>query len=287
METPKATPLPYYLGGPQWQAPAWHSQLPAGGPPLARYAKVFNTVEGNTTFYASPSRAQSEQWRQQVPDDFRFLLKLPKALTHEHFLHGVEQQFQAFLRLVEPLRDVLGPMLLQLPAGFGPGHLDQLWRFLDTAPVDLDWTVEVRHPAFFAKGEAERALNRGLMECKLARVVLDSRALFSAFPDNPVTIDAQRKKPRVPVHLLPSEGAPVIRFIGHPDLDANRPFLAPWVERVARWIETGIRPYVFMHMPDNNHAIELACLWTELLQEHLPELGPLPVTTSTPQIGLF
>ena len=41
--------LPYYLGCPQWQDPNWNNQLPPGGTPLARYARVFNTVEGNTT----------------------------------------------------------------------------------------------------------------------------------------------------------------------------------------------------------------------------------------------
>lgn len=279
--------LPYFFGCPQWQDPNWNSQLPPGGTPLARYARVFNTVEGNTTFYASPSREQCQLWRQQVPDNFRFLLKLPKVITHERFLSGADDELDAFLSLIEPLNDVLGPMLLQLPAGFGPERLDQLWRFLDTAPEFLDWTVEVRHPAFFAKGEEERALNQGLLARKLARVVLDSRALFSATPDCESTVDAQRKKPRVPVHILPSDASPVIRYIGHPDLETNRAFLAPWVQRVAAWVAAGTQPYVFMHMPDNGHAVALASLWTELLREKLPELEPLPVNVSTPQIGLF
>ena len=56
---------------------------------------------------------------------------------------------------------------------------------------------------------------------------------------------------------------------------------------MAAWIEAGIQPYVFMHMPDNGHAVELAALWTELLREKLPELEALPVELTTPQIGLF
>ncbi|MDP4547114.1 DUF72 domain-containing protein [Marinobacter sp. MDS2] len=280
-------PLPYYLGCPQWQDPNWATQLPPGVSPLARYAQVFNTVEGNTTFYATPSQAQCEQWRKQVPDDFRFLLKLPRALTHERMLTGVGAELQTFLDVVEPLSDVLGPMLLQLPASFGPSRLPQLWRFLDTAPDTLDWTVEVRNPAFFAKGEEEKALNQGLRQRKLARVCMDSRAVFSAIPDNDVIVDAQRKKPRVPVHLLPSDAPPVIRYIGHPDLETNRDFLAPWVTRVKSWLESGVQPYVFMHMPDNAHAVALAELWTELLREQIPHLEPLPVEISKPQLGLF
>jgi uncharacterized protein YecE (DUF72 family) len=223
---------------------------------------VFNCVEGNTTFYATPSQAQCQQWRQQVPDDFRFLFKFPRPISHDRLLAGVDAPVRDFLERLAPLRDVLGPFLVQLPAAFGPEHLDNLWRFADALPPPLTLAVEVRHPAFFQKGEAERALNRGL--------------------------DAQRKKPRLPVHLLPSEAAPVIRYIGHPQLDANRPFLAPWLDRVAAWLDAGARPFLFLHMPDNNEAVALARLWTEMLMTRIPGLAPLPLREAEqPQLGLF
>ncbi len=280
--------LPHYLGAPQWQAPAWNRLLPPGPSPLARYSRVFNCVEGNTTFYATPSQAQCQQWRQQVPDDFRFLFKFPRPISHDRLLAGVDAPVRDFLERLAPLRDVLGPFLVQLPAAFGPEHLDNLWRFADALPPPLTLAVEVRHPAFFQKGEAERALNRGLRERRLARVCLDSRALFSAPPDNDTTLDAQRKKPRLPVHLLPSEAAPVIRYIGHPQLDANRPFLAPWLDRVAAWLDAGARPFLFLHMPDNNEAVALARLWTEMLMTRIPGLAPLPLREAEqPQLGLF
>ena len=71
-----------------------------------------------------------------------------------------------------------------------------------------------------------------------------------------------------------------------PTWKPTEPFCA-LVDRVAAWIEAGIQPYVFMHMPDNGHAVELAALWTELLREKIPELEALPVELTTPQIGLF
>ena len=279
---------PYFLGCPQWQDPQWQRQLPPGTSPLARYSQVFNTVEGNTTFYATPSAEQCRQWRAQVPDDFRFLFKFPRAITHDHMLAEVGEQTAGFVELLAPLHDVMGPFLLQLPAAFGPGHLGRLWGFLDALPAPLSCTVEVRHPAFFQKGEEERALNQGLRERKLARVCLDSRALFSATPIDDATRDAHRKKPRVPAHLLPSEAQPVLRYIGHPELEANRPFLEPWFARVAQWLEEGQQPFVFMHMPDNGHAVSLAQLWTELLQSRVAELPPLAVEEADQnQLGLF
>ena len=278
---------PYFLGCPQWQHPAWDGRLPAGNSPLERYSQVFNAVEGNTSFYATPSARQCEQWRAQVPAGFRFLFKFPRQITHDDLLRGGKEPVRAFVDRLAPLNGVLGPFLLQLPAAFGPSNLAGLWRFLEALPASLDCTVEVRHRDFFAKGEAEKALNGGLRERQLARVCFDSRALFAASAEDPATRDAQRKKPRLPVHVLPGEAAPVIRYVGHPDLQANRLFLAPWVERVVCWIEAGKQPHVFIHMPDNGDALALAALWHDMLAERLPWLTSLPLGQQVSQPGLF
>ena len=72
-----------YLGLPQWSHPAWPGQLlgmnarPAEH--LADYARVFNSVEGNTTFYASPTPETVQRWADAVPDHFRFSFKFPKG----------------------------------------------------------------------------------------------------------------------------------------------------------------------------------------------------------------
>lgn len=278
---------PYFLGCPQWQHPDWSHRLPPGQSPLERYSKVLNCVEGNTTFYATPSQEQCRQWRSQVPEDFRFLFKFPRLVTHDRLLGGVGPEVSAFLDILAPLADVLGPFLLQLPAAFGPERLENLWRFVDALPAPLTCSVEVRHSAFFSKGEAEKTLNRGLRERNIARVCLDSRALFAAAPDSETTRDAQRKKPRVPVHLLPVEAPPVIRYVGHPDLEANRPFLAPWVDRAAAWIEEGKQPFIFMHMPNKGDALSLAVLWNELLRERTTAVGALCLDEAQPQMGLL
>ena len=82
---------PYFLGCPQWQHPGWNGRLPAGESPLERYSRVFNSVEGNTSFYATPSRKQCEQWRAQVPEDFRFLFKFPRQITHDRHEKCISQ----------------------------------------------------------------------------------------------------------------------------------------------------------------------------------------------------
>ena len=75
-----------YLGLPQWSHPAWPGQLlgmnarPAEH--LADYARVFNSVEGNTTFYASPTPETVQRWADAVPDHLRSSFKFPKDLVH-------------------------------------------------------------------------------------------------------------------------------------------------------------------------------------------------------------
>ncbi len=165
---------------------------------LERYAQVFHTVEGNTTFYATPTLNTVQNWRAATHDDFRFTFKLPKAITHEQMLRGCSEQLRDFMKVMEPLHDRVGQWTIQLPAAFGPEHLDRLKKFCANFPPNFPLGVEVRHMAFFSKGEEERALNQWLVENNIDRIIMDSRPVFAAKPDNEAIIDAQMKKTTSP-----------------------------------------------------------------------------------------
>jgi uncharacterized protein YecE (DUF72 family) len=83
---------------------------------------------------------------------------------------------------------------------------------------------------------------------------------------------------------------PQVRFIGHPHLEANDPFLVPWVEKIAVWIEEGRTPYIFLHTADNLLAAKLAQRFHAKLMLRLPGLPPLPELYREPaaeQLGLL
>ncbi|SFA74600.1 DUF72 domain-containing protein [Azotobacter beijerinckii] len=269
--------LPYRLGCPSWSEAAWRGALyPERAPAadyLALYARVFNAVEGNTTFYAQPTSATVQRWAQRMPDDFRFCAKLPREISHSADLRRQLGATQSFLELLAPLGERVAPFWLQLPAAFGPSRLGELADFLVRFEPPL--AVEVRHPAFFQRGEEERALNRLLRDAGVERLCLDARALFSCRDDTPAVRHAQAKKPRLPVRPAAFTAFPQVRFIGHPELAANDPFLAPWLDKVAAWIEEGRRPHVFLHTPDNRRAPELARRFHEQLGARLPGLPAL------------
>ncbi|HCC63295.1 MAG TPA: hypothetical protein DEQ55_19295, partial [Pseudomonas sp.] len=80
----------------------------------------------------------------------------------------VEDLIRSFRTLLAPLGSRVTPFWLQLPASFGPARLDELAQLIET--LDRPVAVEVRHAAFFAKGEEERALNRMLHERGVERI---------------------------------------------------------------------------------------------------------------------
>lgn len=270
--------LPYFLGCPSWNEPAWRGSFyppdlrPADT--LGHYAATFNAVEGNTTFYARPAPQTVQRWAEQMPEHFRFCAKLPRDISHAGDLR---QHFSAtadFLQLLAPLGVRVAPLWLQLPASFGPQRLAELLAWLDEF-AERAIAVEVRHPAFFARGEEERLLNRQLQARGVERICLDSRALFACTSRDPAVLHAQAKKPRLPLRPTAFSSSPQLRFIGGPDLEANQVFLEPWLDKVADWIGQGLTPYVFLHTPDNHLAAAQALQFHAGLGERLPGLPAL------------
>lgn len=284
--------LPYYLGCPSWSESAWRDYLyPQDATPtefLTLYSRVFNAVEGNTTFYASPSVGTVQRWADTMPEHFRFTAKFPGDISHSGDLREQLTAAETFVQLLSPLGKRVSPLWLQLSKSFTPQRLSELAGFIDA--VDRPLAVEVRHDEFFAKGDAERRLNRLLLDRGVERICLDPRALFSCTSTDPSVLHAQAKKPRVPPRPAAFTQCPQVRFIGHPQLEANDPFLVPWVEKIALWIEEGRTPYIFLHTADNLLAARLAQRFHAQLMLRLPGLAPLPELYREPaveQLGLL
>lgn len=261
-----------YIGLPQWSHPKWGR---LGISTLEDYARHFNCVEGNTTLYALPKAEIVERWHAQTTDDFRFCFKFPATISHQAALRQCEDLKQEFFTRLAPLAGRIGQYWLQLPAAFGPQDLPALWAFLDGLPGEFTYGVEVRHPAFFAKGDAEQAFNRGLHQRGVNRVILDSRPVHSAISGTQEIIDAQRKKPKVPVHALVTARNPMVRFIGSDDMARNAEFFEVWLGKLAHWQQT-TTPYLFLHTPDIAQAPELVhTLWPKM-QDALTGIGREP-----------
>src|SRR5690349_8057891 len=99
----------------------WQKTFYAGsvkpGEYLANYAKVFDAVELDTTFHATPAVERVAKWSNQAPQDFVFCVKTPRQVTHDAPIAFGGGAMRYFLRSLRPMKDSgkLGPVLLQFP----------------------------------------------------------------------------------------------------------------------------------------------------------------------------
>jgi uncharacterized protein YecE (DUF72 family) len=267
----------YYLGCPGWGVKTWVGRLfPTATRPsefLERYAQVFNSVEGNTTFYALPAPDVVERWRDQVPDDFRFCFKFPREVSHDKLLIDCAAEVATFLDRVAPLGDKLGTLFLQLPPRADGAALPRLRAFLAALPSGLRYAVEFRHETFFRAGPDQAAALELLRERGVDLVTMDARGVHAGH--SLALADVRARKPNLPVLVRSTCDRPIIRCVPHEQLDAGRHFVEPWAARIARWIRDGARPYFFMHAPDDTFAPENAYAFHAMVRRHL-DVGDLP-----------
>jgi len=237
---------------------------------LFAYSRRLNAVEGNTTFYALPSADTVMRWRDATPTGFKFCLKLPQTISHYKLLRNCESETEAFVTRLRLLGDRCGPALLQLSPSFGARQLDRLSKWLKAWPADLPLAVEPRHADFFDTSEAE--LDALLRQHNVARCTFDTAPLFSAETAQPEVAEAQARKPRWPARYTRTAQFAFVRYVGHPDLEANQAWLVPWAARISEWLARGDDVFFFTHHPEDTFAPDLASCLRALIDVHAPRI---------------
>jgi uncharacterized protein YecE (DUF72 family) len=103
---------------------------------LETYARDFDTVELNNSFYRLPAAAQFLRWKEAVPPDFLFSVKASRFLTHLKRLRDPEAPLDLLLTRASELGSRLGPILYQLPPRWVPDE-DRLQVFIDALPREV------------------------------------------------------------------------------------------------------------------------------------------------------
>ena len=129
-----------------WVGPYYPEKLPAGQW-LAYYAREFNTVELNVTYYRVPHERMVQGWIERTPPDFLFSVKAHRSLTHER----EAPELEAFRQRVEQIQAAgkLACVLLQFPYAFRP--TPENWDYLKALRqdlADLPVVVEFRQRAW-------------------------------------------------------------------------------------------------------------------------------------------
>lgn len=269
------------IGLPMWALPEWQhgffSSDAGSADFLKQYASVFSAVEGNTTFYGIPSEASVLAWQKAISPGFRFCFKMPKSITHDAKLQRCDALLAAFIERIKPLKDCMGPLMIQLPPSFSGRDLPHLESFIKKLPMIFHYAVEPRHSDFFEGGVYQQAFQQLLAKYRIEQVIFDSRALFACDDDHASVVDAKAKKPNFPVPEIAVQKHVILRFVGGSNADDNAAYFADYVKKVHHWLSTGKHVYLLLHMPDNAYAPGLAKLLYAQLQEEMPGLADLPL----------
>lgn len=224
------------VGAPIWSCPEWVGGVyPPGTRPkdfLKHYSRWCESIELNSTFYGIPSDRTIAQWREAVPDDFKFVVKLPQTLSH-----GPNLVAQSTLwRSLQGFGDRLGMVFLQLPPGWSVERFPELERFLDSVPSTVQIAVEFRHTSWFQ----HQRLRYPVYELFRHRGV---SVVISDVAGRRDVLHASLPVPRV-----------MIRFVGNEQHPSDRTRLQDWKNRIREWFDHGVQEidfFIHQKIPEN------------------------------------
>lgn len=108
--------LPYRIGTAGWSIPSQIRHLfMTEGSHLQRYARVFNCVEINSSFYRDHKPDTYARWAASTPTDFHFSIKLSRHFTQDTGLEDIGLKLQETLASISQLKNKWGALLVQLP----------------------------------------------------------------------------------------------------------------------------------------------------------------------------
>jgi uncharacterized protein YecE (DUF72 family) len=126
---------------------AFYPEKTAAKAMLAYYATRLPVVEINNTFYRMPNAEAIGNWREQVPESFRFAVKAPRRITHVKRLKDCKSELGFLFTALEALKPCLGSVLFQLPP-FAKVDVAALSAFVEQLPPGCRAAFEFRNPTW-------------------------------------------------------------------------------------------------------------------------------------------
>jgi uncharacterized protein YecE (DUF72 family) len=150
---------------------------------LDYYARHFDTVEINATFYRLPTVKAVQGWVDQSPDDFCFAVKMSRYVTHVKRLRELASSLELFYGRIEPLvrSPKFGPVLWQLPPTFRRDDA-RLAEALEQLPPGRH-CFEFRHASWFTPEVTALLRDHGVA------LVIGDRPEVHAFQTHELTAD--------------------------------------------------------------------------------------------------
>jgi uncharacterized protein YecE (DUF72 family) len=212
---------------------------------LAFYARHFDTVEINMTFYRLPRVEAVRRWVEESPPGFLFAVKVSRYITHVKRLKDVRAGMAVFLERIQPLyeSEKMGPLLWQLPPTFKRDD-DRLAEALTALPPGRH-CFEFRHESWFREEVYDLLREHGVA------LVIGDRPQVHAFQSQELTADWT-----------------FVRFhAGTRGLRGNysESELREWAERISGWSTQGVDVYAYFNNDWEGFAIQNGLRLQQLL----------------------
>ncbi|HWM94285.1 MAG TPA: DUF72 domain-containing protein [Thermoanaerobaculia bacterium] len=160
--------MPVLIGTSGWQYRHWDGSFypsdVAKGAQLRWYADRFKVVEVNFTFYRLPEASAFRNWAEQSPDDFVFVVKASRFLTHMKKLKDPEEPVERLMSRARELGPKLGAVLLQLPPNMHRNE-ERLDAVLALLGESTKVAVEFRHDSWYTDSVREVLERHGAALC--------------------------------------------------------------------------------------------------------------------------
>lgn len=253
-----------YVGCAKWGRPEWVGTIYPEGTKekdfLPVYARNFNAIELNATFYKLPRPQQTEEWKSKVGNGFRFCPKFNNKITHIKRLKDASDLTSIYLEGIEAFGPNLGPAFLQTPPNFATKNLDTLTAYIESLPEWLNTFVELRHPGWYEKADFFEEASSALESVNGGLVITDVAGRRDC------------------MHMRLTSPMAFIRFVGNGLHSTDYTRIDHWVQRISQWISSGIHQvYFFMHQNDELHSPVLARYAIRELNKHCHTNIPEPV----------
>ncbi len=223
-----------------WRGVFYPAELPPSGW-FSFFAREFDTVEINNSFYRLPSAEMFDAWREQAPTAFLYAVKASRYLTHMKKLKDPEEPLQRFFERADHLGQTLGPVLYQLPPHWRV-DLVRFEHFLAVLPKGFHHVVEFRDSSWLVE-DVFRLMN----EHRVAHCIHDMEPLAI-----PLRVTAQ------PVY---------VRFHGDSKHGGkyNEEALSTWAKRIKNWLADGLTVFAYFNNDIGGYAIQDAKRLKELV----------------------
>lgn len=241
----KELPLKFYFGGPVWGDKNYLGNL---FPPktkqkdfLKTYGTQFNSIEVNATRYGTPKLETINHWKNEVPEGFKFSMKIPQVVTHRKDINDDTARYKLdeFLVVLDTLGSKNGVAFGVMANYLRPDNFKGLEKFIQSLPLDMQFALELRAPEWYSDKIIQQEW------CNL----------FAEYNIIPVLTDTPGR--RDVLHFCVVNNHFFARYVGRYDDKSEAFRIAQWVNRIEELVSIGVNTFWFYAHEGDNRALTL------------------------------